>query len=386
MSSGQALREFINERLTAAAGEIFTVFQQTIVQYEEEIDRQRRLLEMILKPQIKLHRIAELPRHHGCREEQLFKQEANYCPEQREPEPPQTEEEQELRGLVLLSEKQKEPEPPQIKAQQQKTGLQQFKEEHEEPEPLQTEMHEEAGTSQEGQRQIVIPLQSDSFKFPSIKDESYLSEPEEVSETEQFLSQDSEVHHVKKHRDSESAVNAELKEIGMFHSDVVENLPESEKQDECGKLPCEETCGEIIQKKHETCQNLGTVNPASEKNTEYEKLKEYSCKICGDSFRQHGNLMTHMKIHRSEKPHPGETCDRSLSQLNCLTSHMKSHTGEKPYSCLICGKSSSSNSSLRIHMRVHTGDKPYSCLTCGELCSERSSLLRHLKTHKGMKS
>ncbi|XP_029954906.1 uncharacterized protein LOC115393935 isoform X2 [Salarias fasciatus] len=45
MTSVQALREFISERLTAAAGEIFTVFEQTIVQFEEEIDRQRRLLE-----------------------------------------------------------------------------------------------------------------------------------------------------------------------------------------------------------------------------------------------------------------------------------------------------------------------------------------------------
>uniref|UniRef100_A0A672HYY5 C2H2-type domain-containing protein n=1 Tax=Salarias fasciatus TaxID=181472 RepID=A0A672HYY5_SALFA len=56
MTSVQVLREFINQRLTAAAGEIFTVFQQTIVQYEEEIERQRRLLEIIWQPQVKLHR------------------------------------------------------------------------------------------------------------------------------------------------------------------------------------------------------------------------------------------------------------------------------------------------------------------------------------------
>ena len=56
MSSVEALREFIKQRLTAAAGEIFTVFQQTMVQYEEEIDQQRRLLQINWKPQIKLHR------------------------------------------------------------------------------------------------------------------------------------------------------------------------------------------------------------------------------------------------------------------------------------------------------------------------------------------
>ena len=57
MSSVQCLRELINERLTAAAEEIFRVFQTIIVDYEEEIDRQRRLLDIVWKPEIKLQRI-----------------------------------------------------------------------------------------------------------------------------------------------------------------------------------------------------------------------------------------------------------------------------------------------------------------------------------------
>ena len=56
MSSVQHLRELMNERLTAAAEEIFRVFHKTIIEYEEEIDRQRRLLDIIRKPEIKLHR------------------------------------------------------------------------------------------------------------------------------------------------------------------------------------------------------------------------------------------------------------------------------------------------------------------------------------------
>ncbi len=57
MSSVECLRQFVSQRLTAAAEEIFGVFKQTIVQYEEEINRQRRLLEIVWKPEIKLHRI-----------------------------------------------------------------------------------------------------------------------------------------------------------------------------------------------------------------------------------------------------------------------------------------------------------------------------------------
>jgi len=56
MCSVESLREFVNQRLTAAAEEILGVFQRSIVEYEEEIDRQRRLLDMVLKPEIKLHR------------------------------------------------------------------------------------------------------------------------------------------------------------------------------------------------------------------------------------------------------------------------------------------------------------------------------------------
>ena len=57
MSSFGYLREFVNERLTAAAEEIFRVFEKSIAEYEEEIHRQRRLLDIVWKPEIHLHRI-----------------------------------------------------------------------------------------------------------------------------------------------------------------------------------------------------------------------------------------------------------------------------------------------------------------------------------------
>ena len=49
MSSVEYLREFVNERLTAAAEEIFAVCKNTnvTVEYEEELDRQHRPSNMI---------------------------------------------------------------------------------------------------------------------------------------------------------------------------------------------------------------------------------------------------------------------------------------------------------------------------------------------------
>lgn len=61
MSKIEILRLLINQRLTAAAEEIFSVFGRTIAEYEEEIslskleiDRQRRLLDLSMKPMISL--------------------------------------------------------------------------------------------------------------------------------------------------------------------------------------------------------------------------------------------------------------------------------------------------------------------------------------------
>ncbi|KAG8004788.1 hypothetical protein GBF38_010576, partial [Nibea albiflora] len=66
-----ALRALLTERLTAAAEEIVGLFEETVAEYEDrverserEICRQRRLLDAVLKPEVKLHRAvcpAEVP-------------------------------------------------------------------------------------------------------------------------------------------------------------------------------------------------------------------------------------------------------------------------------------------------------------------------------------
>nr|XP_054593390.1 uncharacterized protein LOC129160564 [Nothobranchius furzeri] len=131
MSSAQSLREVIRERLTAAAAEIFSEFEKTIVRYEEEIDRQRRLLEISWKPQINLHRI-ELPLHYVRTDEevltdqQLWNQERTSSLEQEQAEPLQ-----------------EGPEPPQMKVEQ------------DEPEPLQIVKQEELCISQDEEQCVL---------------------------------------------------------------------------------------------------------------------------------------------------------------------------------------------------------------------------------------
>eukprot|EP00063_Salmo_salar_P050460 XP_014025295.1 PREDICTED: uncharacterized protein LOC106584461 isoform X3 [Salmo salar] len=56
----QLLRVFLNERLTAAAEEIFGVVEKTVAEYQEEVVRLQRLLDIVLQPEpditLKLHR------------------------------------------------------------------------------------------------------------------------------------------------------------------------------------------------------------------------------------------------------------------------------------------------------------------------------------------
>lgn len=56
MSKVQSVRDFVNQRLTAAAEEIFELFERTIRDYEDELCRQRKLLDAVLKPRVRIER------------------------------------------------------------------------------------------------------------------------------------------------------------------------------------------------------------------------------------------------------------------------------------------------------------------------------------------
>ncbi|XP_038580272.1 zinc finger protein 568-like isoform X2 [Micropterus salmoides] len=111
MSKVQVLRALVKQRLSAAAEEIFGLFERTISEYEQELcrskeenQRHRKLLDAVFQPEVRLHR-ADVQQLSGSKEVQ----EGSSSLDQEDPEPPHIKEE---RNPSL---DQEDPEPTHIK-------------------------------------------------------------------------------------------------------------------------------------------------------------------------------------------------------------------------------------------------------------------------------
>ncbi|XP_068576943.1 zinc finger protein 436-like [Cebidichthys violaceus] len=340
MSSVVSLREFVNERLSAAAEEIFVVFEKTIVEYQEEIHRQSRLLDVFWKPEIKLHGI-KLPQQHVCKEEEVLSDQ-QLCIQERS-----------------SSLDQEDPDPPQIKEEQ-----------------------EELCTSQEGE-QLEVQQETETFMLIPTYEESNHTEPEPTRD-HRLLSNNSHVAETQdqkgsEHEDSESTRDSEPKKRhheNRSHCNDINNLLKTSSDPQTGKalFQCD-MCGEAFKFRSHFYKHLRT----------HSDEKSHSCSFCGKSFSKISSLKAHKKIHTSDKPHSCKTCGKDFRRSQHLIEHMRTHTGEKPYSCKTCGKDFGRSNHLVAHMRIHTGEKPYSCKTCEKRFNHLSALKIHIRIHTGEK-
>ncbi|KAM9797006.1 uncharacterized protein ACBT44_017321 [Syngnathus typhle] len=75
-------------------------------------------------------------------------------------------------------------------------------------------------------------------------------------------------------------------------------------------------------------------------------------------------------------------CGKAFIQRGNLNRHMRTHNGGKPFACSFCSKSFTRKSDLKVHVQAkHTGEKPFNCDICAKKFPVKKYLMIHMRTH-----
>ncbi|XP_063754091.1 zinc finger protein Gfi-1b-like isoform X2 [Eleginops maclovinus] len=331
MSSVEYLRVFVSERLTAAAEEIFGVFKKTIVEYEEEIARQRKLLDVVLRPEIHLRRI-ELPLQYiyqdeeDLAEQQLCIEDGNFSPDQEDEEPPQIKKEQEELHTVQVEE------------------------------------------------QLVLKHETEAFMVTPTDEENEHSEDHYFNSYEtlsaankEYVSNIPSINYVVPDPSSNQQVFSH-----NFHKTESQNQKSGKHGDSGSTINATEQNKTHHNQSNITC-NIHRDTPTG--------LTFYTCDTCGREFKNKTTLNRHFRVHTSERPYFCNTCGRTFKDIATLRKHESIHTGEKPYPCQICGKHFRLKNDVTNHMRTHTDERPHVCNICGKRYRRKMDMKWHMRMH-----
>ncbi|KAM4615196.1 uncharacterized protein ACJ7VT_010392 isoform 1-T2 [Polymixia lowei] len=419
MSTVQLLRALVSERLTAAVEDIFGVLERTIVEYEEtvsrskeEISRQRKLLDAILKPEIPLKR-ADTQQLFVCKEE-VPPEQQEWSPSlgQEEPEPPHIKEEQEkltqepeVTVLTLLPVKSDDNE------EETSSQLNPTQSENREAEPpaststkhMKTEPDEEdCGLSEPASNFYPasdLEPTSDGQLFSSDCDGDWKETREglnalkstktqrvkrqSLSVSKKFRSSMKLASELKPSNQVPTLVGCKVcgKSFPSKTSLMKHSLVHSSDCGLCGKHLEPRESGELHFQTHRI-SNVCSMKCSSVDDLEqhvqvHTRQKPFSCTFCKKGFDWNHTLREEMRVHAGKKRFSCAICSKGFNQKGHLNDHMRLHTGEKPFSCSVCGKSFVQKTTLKTHMRVHTGEKPFTCSACGKSFRWRSHYNKH---------
>ncbi|KAM6904186.1 uncharacterized protein PEZ65_018884 [Lycodopsis pacificus] len=374
MTKVQMLRCLVNQRLTAAAEEIFGVFERTIAEYEEQLsrsqeqnERQRKLLDAVFIPQLQLHR-ADVQQLLVVKEEQ---QEWSSSLDQEDPEPPHIKEEQEELWTSQEGEQLQGLEEADIKF-----SFSPVKSEDDEEEAQSSQLHqrqtEQMETEADGED--CGGPEPDRNSDPDTYETSLSYEPEtdDGRDWEEMKEPQSDLNLLQNNEVSVSDLdcntgktsirNGHVKKRTAIHTGV--NL-----------FSCS-ICGKRFSQEKSFTTHLGL----------HTEGKLFSCSVCRRLFSTSGFLVKHMRIHSREKPFSCSICNKRFTHRCDLRRHLVVHTGEKPFSCSVCSKRFTQSGHLRRHSVVHTGEKQFSCSFCSKAFTQKGDLRQHLTLHTGVKA
>ncbi|XP_038850627.1 zinc finger protein 37 homolog [Salvelinus namaycush] len=384
MSKIELLRMFLNQKLIAAAEEIFGVVEETIAEYQEEVShtkeensRLRITLDILTKADIKLHRQEDPQQLTVTVSDEVV------SPEQQEWNP---------------SLGQKAPEPTQMKDEQDEPRTSQeednnFNEFINSYGCVSSGYYQDPTQSSHGERYSLPSTSTEQIKTEPYVEDYGVSEP--TREPQPFSAVDREC----------SAAQSE-------------NRGHIDKMESGGPLS-----GLMLKPlKSKRTKAVKGQSSHSVKDRKLNHLKSHSrpsvswdaspsCKVCGKQFDSMASLLNHVQTHTQDKEHLcgvcGKFCQSTESMIDHLQTHigakcchvcgkyfawdaflkrhLRSHTGEKPFHCQDCGKGFSQSGNLAVHMKSHSGEKPHRCPVCGKCFSRNPDLTVHIRTHTGVK-
>ncbi|XP_068595087.1 zinc finger protein 300-like [Brachionichthys hirsutus] len=351
MAEARPLKALVQQRLAAAAEDIFELFERTIAEYEQQLGRQRKRLD---KQQVRSHRAG-------------------------------------IKLLLVNNEEDRERSA--SPAQEDSQELPRIKEEHGElwtsREEHATHGPDEAGVTEFTFHSVLVKSEGDDEEEAQ---SSQVYQTEEVKTEADWVGPDPDRKiDPGSHLQSETEREPQSGLPRLRNDSVAECLTgkapdasserstsypqeQSAVQAEADAFSCS-VCG----KKYNWKKSLNAHMRL------HSEGKGFSCPFCRKTFPFKGHVVTHMRVHTGEKPFSCSLCGRRFTQKGSLRGHMRIHTGEKPSGCSVCGKKFGKRGNLREHMKIHTREKAFSCSVCGKNFGVSSNLRQHTRTHSGEK-